>query len=305
MYRGDLRSVVIVMAVVGAVWALIWTVGSFEDIHTDKTFGTPKLGTLDIVLGAIFAATAAIEIFGIGAATSRRVSLMQSFTLLSIIGCVLVIGSQILLFVLHFVFKTALINECEQLSQNATVVERIGVWGPIVTDKLEPDQIAQACTDLWSHDSITSFVWIVVVALYALFSTVLAFAYVHQLRDPTSVVNASRAPSNQARAAAYAPSNFGPGYGQQHYQPPYANAAVPNLSYGAGPYAPPPGPPPGAYSNANLPGYDADAAKGPGYGTDKGDDPFADFESRSHARRGSDETLTESGYRAQGSKFDV
>jgi hypothetical protein len=67
---------------------------------------------------------------------------MRTFTLLSLVGCILIIGSQILLFALHFVFKNALINECEALSQNATVVERIGIWGPIVTEDLNPDQIA-------------------------------------------------------------------------------------------------------------------------------------------------------------------
>jgi hypothetical protein len=164
----------------------------------------------------------------------------------------------------------------------------------------------EACASLWSHDSIVSFAWIVAVALYALFATALAFAYVHQLRDPTSVVNASRAPANQARSG---PAAYGPGYGQQHYQPPYAAVPVSNLSYAAGPYAPPAGPPPGAYGNssADVGGYDVDVdgAKKPGYGGDKGDDPFADFESRSHARHGSEETLTESGYRAQTSKFDA
>jgi len=296
------------MAIVGAVWALVWTVGSFEDISTDSKFGSPKLGTLDIVLGALFAAVAVIEIFGIGAAASRRIQMMRMYTLLSVVGLALVVASQILLFVLHFVFKSALINECEQLSRNASLVERIGVWGPLITEQLNPDQINSACSSLWSRDSFTAFVWIVVVAFYAISTAMFAFAYVHQLRDPTSVINTSRAPSNQQR------SNAGRPY-PQHYNLPYAggaDASVPDLDYGSGPYAPPTGPPPlesqGYYaeSEAELgkaPAYEAGAGYGMVRDVKKGDDPFADFESSGAGRRrGSEDTLTESNMKAQAGK---
>jgi hypothetical protein len=122
----------------------------------------------------------------------------------------------------------------------------------------------------------------------AVMFTVIAFSYLRQLRDPSSVANRIRAPMN----------NFG-GYGPSHYNPPY-NASVPNYAppYGAPPgqwqpypaYAPPAGPPPGHMdgyeADGKPPGYSgADGKAGAGYGLDrKDDDPFSDQTNPSGSR---------------------
>ena len=144
--------------------------------------------------------------------------------------------------------------------------------------------------------------------LMGLFSAI-AFAYYHQLLDPTSPANAFRAPTN----------NLGAGTGA-YYNPTYVSS-LPHLGYndgndngggggynttyapyGAAPqYAPPPGPPPQFREpepdDGKLPEY-----VGAGYGVGahgnggakKGDDPFADFEEHdvtSRPRPGENETF--------------
>jgi hypothetical protein len=97
--------------------------------------------------------------------------------------------------------------------------------------------------------------------------------------DPASPANASRAPSSLARMGAYPPPS--------HYNRPY-DVSVPNLSYDAPAYAPPPGLPPSDDIKPPMygsgPDYDDGKYMGGdgkrGVGGDSKDDPFADFEAR-------------------------
>jgi len=273
VYRRSLRPVILGTTFVAALWALVWAVASFRDITVDKQHAT-KLAVFDIVLGALYMATFAIELLGGVGALVQKILLVRIYAFLSI-GVALIIGAtELIRVIVHFAFKSELINECTALATGDTISERFGIWGPTESQTLDPEDAQNFCNSAWSHDSFSEILWLLIAVPLSLFFAAVSFAYYRQLLDPTSPANAARAPSAQARAA-------GAGVYPQHYNPPYAGGA----------FVPPPGPPPGAESSAYVPEYDA--AKLPAYAAygeaaragdskkdDVGDDPFADFEAR-------------------------
>ena len=143
------------------------------------------------------------------------------------------------------------------------------------------------CDSAWRHDSFSEIAWFIVVGILSLLFAAIAFSYYRQMLDPTSPVNAARAPSAQARAAGLYPEHYNPPYVPESDY--YGNARGPGT--GTGRYAPPPGPPPGAakaddeayvpeYDPAKLPEYDVRGAYTAGASDKKSDavDPFADFD---------------------------
>ena len=131
-------------------------------------------------------------------------------------------------------------------------------------------------------------------AVFSIFFTVIAWAYYHQVLDPTSAANVSRAPANFASGAP------GPYPYPDHYNRPYdADYSLPQYAPPPGPppggsYAPPPGPPPtGDYAPPpGPPPSDMDYWIGMGTGAANDvksdsattfDDPFADFDEPSKA----------------------
>ncbi|KAI0767337.1 hypothetical protein C8Q74DRAFT_1279762 [Fomes fomentarius] len=269
VYRNSLRPVVIVIGSIVAIWSLIW-IPSFQDINEDKENGQPKFAIFDIVFGTIYTAACAIEVFGVIAATTQRVPLIRMYAILSTVAAVAVVAAGFMRVVIHFVYKDGLLDECEKVVQGDGVEFRFGIWGPRVRDQLTRDEAIRFCNNAWNRDSLNEIVFLIFEILFSIFFTMIAFAYYHQARDPTSAANVSRTPA--VVAATYPehynrPYDSGPGYAPQ-YAP-----------YNAEPtYAPPPGPPP------------ADVGYGVGMGTKdrewkdndsemtKFEDPFADFD---------------------------
>lgn len=119
------------------------------------------------------------------------------------------------------------------------------------------------------------------LVLAIVFSAV-AFGYLHQLVDPTSPINSSRAPSSQVRSSEY-PSRYNPAYSTA-YNGPYGGQAyssyygAQNTAADAGRYGPPPGSPPDERDDPFVPPedgkpprYSGDAT---GYDLDEKEDPF-------------------------------
>ncbi|KAI5121937.1 hypothetical protein M0805_000266 [Coniferiporia weirii] len=273
VYRRSLRPVVVGATVLAAIWTLVWGVDSFKDISIDKNYAA-KLEIFDIVLGSLYMATLAVELLGLLGAAMQSLRIMRIFAILSLGAAVIVSAAQLILVIIHFVFKDTLINECIALANGEGIGSRFSISSGSTT--IQGD-VSDFCHSAWSHDSVSEIAWFIVVALMSVLFSSIAFAYYRQLLDPTSVVNTARAP-----VAQHAPD---------HYTPPYAGGAF-AYAGGAGGYAPPPGPPP-AQSQVYVPQYDA--AKLPEYerggyldtSDDKkmedlkgGVDPFADFESQ-------------------------
>jgi len=192
------------------------------------------------------------------------------------------IAASFLRTIAHFTLKNELITECADVATNQSVTFSLGIWGPTTSDTLDATQALSWCNNAWSRDSFNEIIALIIVIILGILFSALTFSYYRQVLDPSSPVNAMRAPSNQVRMGAY-PS---------HYSPPY-NASVPSLGYNyPSSYAPPAGAPP--RDEAFAPPYDNDDSKLPGYGIGMGvsggdtkkrsfdqdgkDDPFSDFD---------------------------
>ncbi|KAK7683580.1 hypothetical protein QCA50_013418 [Cerrena zonata] len=273
-YQSSLRPVVLVLSLITAIWSLIWYINLFRDINVDKDHGQPKLATLAIALGSLYISVTAIETFGIVAAATQRLALVRIYSIAAIVSSLLVIGAGFVRTITHFTLKSALIDECTEISTGGDIIFRFGIWGPTVRDHLDAAEAAQFCKNAWSHDSANEIISLIVEIVLAGFFCAIAWSYYKQLLDPNFGRQKVRAPSQQ----------FENSY-PQHYNPPYLAYSAPS-----GTFAPPPGPPPlhaGGYAPSYAPAYDGSMKppgyEGPGiagYGENKDDkdDPFADFE---------------------------
>lgn len=280
-YNANLRPVVIVVALLSAVWSLFSCISAFQTLHTDKSQGYPKLGTFAIVLGSIYAVTCGIEIFGVTAASLQRMWMARLYALLTVVSALAIVGAGLIRVIVHFMLKNELIDECTKIAKGDTVIEQFGFWGPTFETKLNQSEANTYCHNTWSHDSFVEIISFIIEIFITAFFSSLAFAYSHQLHDPASPANVTRAPVTEPLR----PSGGEDAY-PSHYNPPY-------LAYNAPQYAPPPGAPPahdgyddddGAklYGGAKPPLYSEDdlgtLGKGSTYGAGAGTDPFADFD---------------------------
>jgi len=261
----------------GAIWALASSIGYFRNYAVDRTQNVPKLVLYSIALGAIYMGVFAIELYGFLSSVANRSSLVRMYAYLSIISALAVAAAGLLDIIVHFMLKQQIIKICSELT-NGNELVYYGFFGPIYHTVITPSEAAQYCTDSWNHDS-----WSVVIAF--LFTTFLgivfsavAFGYLHQLVDPTSAINSSRAPSNQVRSGEY-PSRYNPAYSTA-YNGPYGGqtySAYPAAETGR--YAPPPGSPPDERDDPFVPPHEgkppsySGGATGYDIGDDK-EDPF-------------------------------
>ncbi|KAI0827344.1 hypothetical protein BC628DRAFT_1369102 [Trametes gibbosa] len=248
---------------------------------TTTLHGQPKFAIFDIVLGTIYSVACAIEVFGVVAATMQRLALVRIYAMLSLVGSLAVIGAGFLRVIIHFVFKSGLIDECEKIAEGQGVEIRFGIWFHHFKEKLTPAEAQSFCNDAWNRDSVREIIFLIFEIILSIFFTMIAFAYYQQVLDPTSAANVSRAP---------VPTTALDGY-PDHYNRPYDSEP-----YDAPAYAPPPGPPPpadmgygvgvGMGGGESRDVKDRDAKDGAfrddaGSETTKFDDPFADFDAAS------------------------
>jgi len=261
VYKSSLRPVVIASGSIAALWALLWGIGAFQDISVDKDHA-PRLQTFDIVLGSLYIGTCVLELFGVIAAFLRSLPLVRTYSFLSVGIALIVSAAEILLIVIHFAFKSTLINECTALATNQTITTRLGLWFPPVHTTLDADEASQLCNNAWSHDSFSGIAWFIVSAILSLLFAAVAFGYYRELLDPM----ATRAPRQPG-------VNTNDNYPLQNY----GQSGIPEVPYSRG-YQPPQGPPPdldedAPYGGAKVPSYTETDA----YSHSK-DDPFADFD---------------------------
>ncbi|KAH7883101.1 hypothetical protein F5I97DRAFT_178951 [Phlebopus sp. FC_14] len=255
-YRRSLRPVVLGMSVVTAVWALAWTVSSFQELKLDQNDNFPKLASLAIAQGVMYAVASAFQVFGITAAAMQRFKLVKLYAFLCALSALLVVGVGMMRSVTHFTFKDDLIQECQMMAQNGTSESVFGIWGSDPPSNLSPSEVASYCNDQWNHDSWAEIVVLLIEIVLGLLFTSIAFAYYRQALDPSSPVNASRAPFNQSRMEDY-PSHYNPAYEPAYVSPvgaPFDGSGKPP-DYKRGSYVP--------Y------GEDKDAKEG---------DPFSDYD---------------------------
>ncbi|KAI8989088.1 hypothetical protein BD414DRAFT_439598 [Trametes punicea] len=289
VYKSSLRPVVIVLGTVAAIWSLIWWISSFQNISVDRDNGQPKLAVFDIVLGIIYISACAMDVFGVIAAATQRLALVRLYTFISVVASLAIIAAGFLQVVLHFVFKSGLIAECEQIAQGQGVEVRFGIWSHRFREKLTPQEASTFCNDAWNRDSLNEIVYLIFEIIFSVFFTFIAFAYYQQVLDPTSAANQSRAP---AAAGDGFPYHYNRPYEAEPLAPPYEPYDAPEYQPR---YAPPSGPPPAGTGYGVGMGMDSGASEDKDKKmemhddeeseTTKFGDPFADFDAPSMSKK--------------------
>jgi hypothetical protein len=199
----------------------------------------------------------AIEAFGIFAAASRRLAAVRIYAYFSVLATLLIAAIYIIQTFIHYHFKNDIINLCT----NANSGDRIfftGFFGPIDGGIVTPLEAQLWCSQEYDRDSVSYIVALLVVTAVAALFALFVFAYLRQLRDPTSAANFSRVRvplNNFNNDRAY---NSDQAYNQQPYYQ----------------YPPPNGPPPDSFvppypksDSTTPPAYDGNLKTG--YGDQK------------------------------------
>jgi len=265
----SLRSVVLPLALLGAIWSISCSVSLFQEQGTDKSHNQKKLATFAIVLGSLYTVVAAMLIFGVVAAATKRLALIRIFSFLSVVVTVIVISTGFLRTIIHFMLKNDLISECTSIATGQEGVVLWGVWSSNPGETLTQPEAAQFCQKAWSHDSFAEIFWLICEIVFMPLLTWVAFAYAHQ----ESALAARGVPSRL-------PANYTPAYGAGtgYAAGSESTVTLPEVRYDQS-YAPPPGSPPPfdktlpMYGGDEMDKKDTDSMK-----TAVAEDPFADFE---------------------------
>ncbi|KAK4705507.1 hypothetical protein P7C70_g698, partial [Phenoliferia sp. Uapishka_3] len=215
-----------------------------------------------LVMAILWLFAAAVEIYGIGAVWSQRITLVRSYFYATAVAALVVTTAELLRIIVHFADKSSIISTCvaDELASNDGIddITSESVVRPghqalaLERNKLTVFVLSQAssyCTSSWNNGTWWDIGLLIVTALVSFFFASLVASYLHQLVNPSTLrqQTAALAPSS-AYSYPLAPYNGPPG----GFVPPPV-------------YAPPPGGPPGY-----VPQYE-----GEGYAKDE-KDPFAD-----------------------------
>jgi len=269
MTNKSLRSAVIPLALSGAIFTLASSISLFQELGTDKGQHQKRLATFAAVLGALYMGAALIFIFGIVAAATKRLALIRIFSFMAVVVAVIVVASGLIRTIVHFMLKSDLIAECNNLAKGGSVDFRWGIWNDDSGNNLTTSEATTFCNNAWSHDSFAEIVWLIAeIVLMTLFAVV-SFSYAQQ---ETAIAEGAK---RERLPPSYNPAyTAGPGYAAGDG----SNINLPDLAYNQS-YGPPPGPPPPF--DRSLPSYGGEE-------NDKTmvkdtEDPFADYEE--HTRR--------------------
>lgn len=228
------------VAFLGGLWTLFSSIGFFRNAALDRIGNVPKLRIIYIILGALYMLVAAVEALGLVAAATQRAKLVRSYVYLAALSALIIIGTGLLRIIIHFTMKNDLISTCTILAEGGTVVY-FGWFGPIRHD-LSRDEAQFVCQREWERDSWQEIVGFLIISLLACFFWAIARGYLRQVLDPSSPVNASRAPSHAVRhdgAPPYYQAPYNPTYHPPtlSYAPPHPDGdafAPPKYGYGQG-----------------------------------------------------------------------
>ncbi|BGO90418.1 hypothetical protein NBRC10512_004097 [Rhodotorula toruloides] len=257
--RSNLRPVVIIVACFSAIWGII-VAATYLRRRNDA--GTPsKLALIYIVLAILYFVAAGIEIFGILAAWKSSIRFARTYFWGSAVVALIVTGAELIRTVVHFTEKSSIIDTCKQSYAN-----------DISNGGLSSSDVATYCKDSWNNMTYFDIALLIFSILLSLFFASLAASFLYQLQNPqtlrTHAVNAANSaqyayplqpysggmqPPYPASAMPYggpAPPLYTGGADATHlpsYDNPYGiHPSDEKLGSDAGPYAPPPGPPPQA-----------------------------------------------------------
>lgn len=256
VYPYSLRPVVMITSLFTFLYLLLVAITNFKSIG--QSGNNTTMNIFAILVGALLMIVAMVEVLGFWAALKTNLKLATLYSKLTVPAFALVIACEVLGIVGHYSFKTQSINSCinSNTGQDAPT-SGFNWFGQGNSNSVMSMVDAQNyCNSQWKYDSSWEIVWLIVTILLGMPFVLFSFAFVRQLRDPNSVRVRESGRGWWGRRSQQPPSTqYANRFSSGPYDPQSQTGAYsyPPTPYGAGAYAPPTGPPPGA---AGLPGYE-------------------------------------------------
>ncbi|GLB39622.1 hypothetical protein LshimejAT787_0701320 [Lyophyllum shimeji] len=185
VYQANWRNLVIAVAAINALRFLISAVRT--DIDFDHIHKVPKLAQFSIALGALYLATALIQIFGALSAALERLTLIRVYVHLAFVSALLITAAGFVTGVEYFLLAEDIITECVALSVSGSWISKSIFRGKLSHGKVPSIKVAeQQCLAAWSRGSFSQVVAIFAFSLIpAIAFFLLAYTYYRQTTDPT------------------------------------------------------------------------------------------------------------------------
>ncbi|KAI8461486.1 hypothetical protein BY996DRAFT_181703 [Phakopsora pachyrhizi] len=108
VYHKPLRPVILLFSCLSFVWALVFGIKFLQDRSSPSD--SNRMKSFDIAVS--FFVVAVIELFGIAASSTQKISWTKLYFNLSVFVGILMSCTQLMMFIAHFVLKDDLIKEC-------------------------------------------------------------------------------------------------------------------------------------------------------------------------------------------------
>jgi len=203
MYRANWRPFIIGVAAINALRFLLTAHNAFQDVHVDNTQNVPTLAAISTALGAMYAITAVIDIFGVVSASLQRLNFIRIYAHLAFISAFLVTVAGVMATFTYFMFAEDLVKECASLAAegklDAKSLFRGAPWPAIRT--LSGDAAKAKCLNAWSDEAFSQVLAVFFFSLIpSLVYFCLAYTYYRQVTDPLHPASLCRHPHGRGSA---------------------------------------------------------------------------------------------------------
>ncbi|PWN21839.1 hypothetical protein BCV69DRAFT_156942 [Microstroma glucosiphilum] len=201
MQRISLRPVLLFTTSISILYLVFSAAVSLRSLN--QTGETGKLKTFDVILGILLLVAAVVELLGLSAAWTSRLSWATLYARASTIALALVVGAEVVGIVEHYVAKTDLIAGCttRNTGTNSDTDSSWWLWGSGSDGASTTMTAAEAqayCEARWSRTTAWVIIWYVrtvqiIVAIDTL-TPCSTFSLTGSSSSPSSVVSLSSSP---------------------------------------------------------------------------------------------------------------
>jgi hypothetical protein len=165
MQRLSLRPVLLFTTSLSLLYLVFSAAVSLRSLS--QTGETGKLKTFDVIVGILLLVAAAVELLGLAAAWTSRLSWASLYARASTIAFALVVGAEVVGIVEHYVAKTDLISGCTTRNTGTSADDDSSSWwlwgsgSDASSANLTAAEAQTYCEARWSRSTAWVIVWYV------------------------------------------------------------------------------------------------------------------------------------------------
>ncbi|KAI8455418.1 hypothetical protein BY996DRAFT_8464605, partial [Phakopsora pachyrhizi] len=175
VYHKPLRPVILLFSCLSFVWVLVFGIKFLQDQSLPSDSNQMKSFNIALAVSFFFFAV----LFGIAASSNHKISCTKLYFNLSVFVGILILSTQLMMFIAHFLLKDDLIKECRS---DLTGAKAETLSGSITIVSLAMKLLAVSlCQQDWQCGTWWDLGWFVLTSTLAFLFTGLVGAYYQQL----------------------------------------------------------------------------------------------------------------------------